>query len=107
MINEIGADLIVSPSFYFKGSDIKVRKHLTTDDILAKISEYEIFKKYCSNFKEVNRAFCSELRKDRNHQLQYPIIGLEVLFIMILAQNNVLIVLVIFNRSMVWILKLF
>tara|TARA_R110000822_G_scaffold42836_3_gene116136 strand:- start:208 stop:1245 length:1038 start_codon:yes stop_codon:yes gene_type:complete len=66
MIKGIGADLIVSPSFYFKGSDIKVRKHLTTDDILAKISEYEIFKKYCSNFKEVNRAFCSELRKDRN-----------------------------------------
>ena len=37
---------------------------LHTDVILNKISEYDIFKYYCPNFMELNRKFCSDLRKD-------------------------------------------
>lgn len=37
---------------------------LTINSILSKISEYDIFKAYCSNFTEVDRLFHSELRKD-------------------------------------------
>ena len=37
---------------------------LHTDVILNKISEYDIFKYYCPNFIELNRKFCSDLRKD-------------------------------------------
>jgi len=40
--------------------------NLTVNNILSKITEYDIFKTYCSNFKEVDKLFVSELRKDRN-----------------------------------------
>lgn len=39
---------------------------ITTDSILLKVSEYDIFKFYCSSFIEVNKVFKSELRKDRS-----------------------------------------
>lgn len=39
---------------------------LTMHDILRRISEYDIFERYCSNFKEIDVPFCSELRLD-NH----------------------------------------
>jgi 5S rRNA maturation endonuclease (ribonuclease M5) len=39
---------------------------LTVNNILSKVTEYDIFKTYCSNFKEVDRLFVSELRKDKN-----------------------------------------
>lgn len=35
-----------------------------TDVILSKISEFDIFKYYCRNFKELHFKFCSELRED-------------------------------------------
>ena len=38
---------------------------LHTDVILSKISEYDIFKHYCTNFIELNKKFCSELREDK------------------------------------------
>ena len=38
---------------------------LHTDVILDKISEYDIFRYYCSVFTELNKKFCSELREDR------------------------------------------
>ena len=38
--------------------------YLSKDVILSKITEYDIFRYYCSPFKEVNVKFCSELRKD-------------------------------------------
>ena len=38
--------------------------HLHTDVILSKITEYDIFRYYCPNFKELGKKFCSELRKD-------------------------------------------
>ena len=40
--------------------------HLHTDVILSKISEYDIFKYYCPNFIELNKKFCSDLRKDQS-----------------------------------------
>ena len=40
--------------------------HLTIDFILSRVSEEDIFSKYCSNFKELGKPFCSELRKDLN-----------------------------------------
>lgn len=38
--------------------------YLHTEVILSKISEYDIFRHYCSNFKELGVKFCSDLRKD-------------------------------------------
>ncbi len=46
---------------------LKIRKQndrLHTDTILQKISEYDIFKYYCPNFKSLNVKFCSDLRED-------------------------------------------
>ena len=34
------------------------------EDILSKISELDIFRMYCSPFKEIDKSFCSELRDD-------------------------------------------
>ena len=48
---------------------IKHRKsddHLHTDVILAKVSEYDIFKHYCSSFKKLGTKFCSDLREDKS-----------------------------------------
>jgi len=39
-------------------------EHLHTDVILAKISEYDIFKYYCPNFIDFNKKFCSDIRED-------------------------------------------
>ena len=44
----------------------KSDEYLHTDVILSKISEYDIFRYYCTNFKEINKKFCSELRRDKN-----------------------------------------
>lgn len=38
--------------------------YLHTSVILDKISEYDIFRYYCPNFKNLGEKFCSELRKD-------------------------------------------
>lgn len=37
---------------------------LHRDTILSKITEFDIFKHYCPNFKELNIKFCSDLRVD-------------------------------------------
>ncbi|NTW91685.1 MAG: hypothetical protein HGA35_07135, partial [Erysipelotrichaceae bacterium] len=39
---------------------------LTLENILKRIQSYDIFKAYCSNFKEVGKNFASELRDDPN-----------------------------------------
>ena len=39
---------------------------LTLNNILDKIQSYDIFKAYCSNFKEIGKNFASELRDDPN-----------------------------------------
>jgi len=41
--------------------------YLHTDVILKKISPYDIFRYYCSAFKEVGKRFCSELRNDTSN----------------------------------------
>lgn len=38
---------------------------LTSSYILDRITEFEIFSRYCVNFVDVNRPFCSELRVDK------------------------------------------
>lgn len=43
----------------------KPKEALTFQKILELISEYDIFKFYCSNFKELGNLFCSELREDK------------------------------------------
>lgn len=44
----------------------KLSLKLTVDNILSKITQYDIFKTYCLNFREVDKMFLSELRKDKN-----------------------------------------
>lgn len=39
-------------------------KSLTKENILKKIDSYQLFKAYCRNFKEIDRKFSSEFRKD-------------------------------------------
>ena len=39
---------------------------MTAEDILKRISEYDIFKFYCKNFQDIDKSFCSDLRKDKN-----------------------------------------
>jgi hypothetical protein len=46
----------------FRNSD----EYLHTSVILSKITEYDIFRHYCSNFKAVGDKFCSDLRKDNS-----------------------------------------
>lgn len=38
--------------------------HLHSDVILTKITEYDIFRQYCPNFKKLGVKFCSDLRED-------------------------------------------
>lgn len=45
---------------------IKVSPKFTKDQILEVFSEEDLFKIYCSNFKEIDCPFCSDLRKDKN-----------------------------------------
>ena len=44
---------------------IKGRIQTTKDDILSIVSEEDLFRIYCSNFKQLNISFRSELREDR------------------------------------------
>ena len=43
----------------------KSDEYLSKDVILSKVSEYQIFKYFCRNFKEIDRKFCSDLREDK------------------------------------------
>ena len=40
--------------------------YLHSDVILARISEYDIFKYYCPQFERLGKKFCSPLREDSN-----------------------------------------
>ena len=40
--------------------------HLHSEEILKKITEYDIFRYYCSNFKTMDKKFCSDLREDNS-----------------------------------------
>jgi len=39
---------------------------ITKETILSKVSEYDIFNKYCEGFEKIDKSFCSEFREDRN-----------------------------------------
>ena len=42
------------------------RDHLHTSVILGKITEYDIFRYYCPNFKQLGKKFLSDLRQDKS-----------------------------------------
>lgn len=42
----------------------EVKEELTIDNVLSKISDIDLFKTYCTTFKEIGKHFNSELRKD-------------------------------------------
>jgi 5S rRNA maturation endonuclease (ribonuclease M5) len=48
---------------------------LTKDVLLSKVSEYQIFKYYCSTFQELNKKFKSDLRKDNNPTVSIALIN--------------------------------
>ncbi len=50
----------------FDFNNCYLQEPITTGEILQKIGEYAIFKKYCSNFKEINKSFLSEFYNDTN-----------------------------------------
>jgi 5S rRNA maturation endonuclease (ribonuclease M5) len=55
--------------FTFKYMDLNFEDaniSITSNEILSKISEHDIFKRYINNFKDINKSFCSELRDDRH-----------------------------------------
>jgi len=58
--------VLVPPSLFLLAM-IKHRNsddHLHSEVILSKISEYDIFRHYCPNFKQPGVKFCSDLRED-------------------------------------------
>lgn len=48
---------------------------LTKDELINKISEYQIFKYYCPPFQELNKKFTSDLRKDNNPTVSIALIN--------------------------------
>ena len=42
----------------------KSDEHLSKDVILSKVTEYDIFRYFCTNFKQPDTKFCSDLRED-------------------------------------------
>lgn len=58
-----------------------VERSLSRDEVLSQVSEYDIFKKYCKNFKDINIGFLSEfyddgkpscyIYQDSNNRLKY------------------------------------
>jgi len=44
----------------------EIKQEINNDDLIKQIPSLEIFKKYCSNFKQVNKNFVSEFRNDKN-----------------------------------------
>ena len=42
----------------------KIPLPLTKENVFNKISSYQVFKRYCSNFKEIGEKFVSDIRAD-------------------------------------------
>ena len=62
---------------------IQARKsddHLDRDVLLSKVSEYQIFKYFCRNFKEIGVKFCSDLREDKSPTVDISLIGRKLLY---------------------------
>ena len=47
----------------FNFNDVHV---ISSDFILSRVTEEDIFKRYCKNFEAINKPFCSEFRVDNN-----------------------------------------
>lgn len=47
-----------------------IKEPLTLENVLSKVSEYDIFKAYCPNFKEVDKKFVAELNRSKKED--YP-----------------------------------
>jgi len=43
----------------------EVKENLTRENVTSRIDEYSIFRAYCTNFKDIDIAFNSELRDDQ------------------------------------------
>ena len=57
---------------------IQIRKsdeYLSRDNVLTKVSEYQIFKYFCRNFKELNSKFCSDIREDKSPTVSISLMG--------------------------------
>ncbi len=64
----------LSPTFYM----IQARKSedtLSKDCVLSRVSEYQIFKEFCSNFVEPDKKFRSELREDKSPTVSISLLG--------------------------------
>jgi len=62
---------------------IQIRKsdeYLHSKVILQKITEYDIFMHYCTPFKEIEKKFCSELRKDSHPSASIAMIKGSLLY---------------------------
>lgn len=58
----------------------KSDEYLSKDNLLIKVSEYQIFKYFCRNFKELDTKFCSDLREDRSPTVSISLIGQRLLY---------------------------
>jgi len=62
---------------------IEARKsdvYLSRDNVLEKVSEYQIFKYFCRNFKEIGVKFRSDLRDDKSPTVDISLIGQRLLY---------------------------
>jgi len=50
-------------------------EYLSKENLLNKVSEYQIFKYFCRNFKELNTKFRSDLREDKSPTVSIALIG--------------------------------
>ena len=50
-------------------------EYLSKENLLSKVSEYQIFKYFCRNFKELNTKFRSDLREDKSPTVSIALIG--------------------------------
>ena len=53
----------------------KSDEYLSKENILRKVSEYQIFRYFCRNFKELNTKFRSDLREDNSPTVSIALIG--------------------------------
>ena len=51
----------------------EVKEPLTLENILNKISDYDIFKAYCPNFKEIDKKFIATLNRSKEESLHQQI----------------------------------
>lgn len=58
----------------------KSDEYLSRDNVLNKVSEYQIFKYFCRNFKEIGTKFRSDLRDDKSPTVDIALIGQRLLY---------------------------